>query len=96
MIHGDRRTRSFIVSNTRQLSRKPDHGAEASPVSIASLPRVGSIPGVRGELTHTGLVMGDPGPCPACETADLERRGGKDFCPRCYYIQPCCDGGICT
>ncbi len=41
-------------------------------------------------------VMGDPGPCPACETTDLERRGGKDMCPRCHYIQPCCDGGICT
>ena len=37
--------------------------------------------------------MGDPGPCPACETVALERRGGKDMCPRCYYIQPCCDGG---
>lgn len=47
-------------------------------------------------LPDTAAVMGDPGPCPACETTDLERRGGKDFCPRCYYIQPCCDGGICT
>lgn len=40
-------------------------------------------------------MMGDPGPCPACESVQLERRGGKDFCPKCYYIQPCCDGGIC-
>jgi len=40
-------------------------------------------------------MMGDPGPCPACETTDLQRRGGKDFCPTCYYIQPCCDGGFC-
>lgn len=40
-------------------------------------------------------MMGDPGPCPACETVHMERRGGKDMCPRCYYIQPCCDGGEC-
>lgn len=40
-------------------------------------------------------MMGAPGPCPACEGVDLERRGGKDFCPKCYYIQPCCDGGYC-
>ncbi|MEZ5114715.1 MAG: hypothetical protein R2737_00490 [Candidatus Nanopelagicales bacterium] len=41
-------------------------------------------------------MMGDPGPCPACESADLQRRGGKDMCPRCHYIQPCCDGGECA
>lgn len=40
-------------------------------------------------------MMGAPGPCPACETVDLQRRGGKDYCPRCHYIQPCCDGGDC-
>ncbi len=41
--------------------------------------------------------MGDPGPCPACELADLQRRGGKDVCPHCRYIQPCCDGGdVCS
>ncbi|MGA1666998.1 MAG: hypothetical protein ACO4AK_00180 [Candidatus Nanopelagicales bacterium] len=44
----------------------------------------------------SGAVMGSPGPCPACESVDLERRGGKDFCPRCHYIQPCCDGGECA
>lgn len=42
------------------------------------------------------FVMGAPGPCPACESVDLERRGGKDMCPRCHYIQPCCDGGYCA
>jgi len=41
-------------------------------------------------------VMGSPGPCPACESVELQRRGGKDFCPQCYYIQPCCDGGECA
>ena len=41
-------------------------------------------------------VMGEPDQCPACESVQLERRGGKDFCPRCHYIQPCCDGGLCT
>jgi len=41
------------------------------------------------------VMMGDPGPCPACERSDLERRGGKDMCPKCFYIQPCCDGGFC-
>jgi hypothetical protein len=40
--------------------------------------------------------MGSPGPCPACESIELQRRGGKDFCPQCYYIQPCCDGGECA
>ena len=40
-------------------------------------------------------MMGDLGPCPACEASDLERRGGKDMCPKCFYIQPCCDGGYC-
>ena len=34
--------------------------------------------------------------CPSCETVELQRRGGKDFCPQCYYIQPCCDGGECA
>jgi hypothetical protein len=34
-----------------------------------------------------------PGPCPACERADLVRKGGKDQCPVCFYLQPCCDGG---
>ena len=43
-----------------------------------------------------GPMMGDPGQCPACETVGMQRRGGKDMCPRCYYIQPCCDGGECT
>lgn len=46
--------------------------------------------------SDTEIVMGDPGPCPACETVQLERRGGKDVCPRCFYIQPCCDGGEAT
>ena len=46
-------------------------------------------------FTDNRPVMGHPGPCPACEKSDLERRGGKDFCPSCYYIQPCCDGGFC-
>ena len=55
-------------------------------------------PGFRAPDEKFGMlipVMGNPGPCPACETSDLERRGGKDFCPSCYYIQPCCDGGFC-
>ena len=26
---------------------------------------------------------------------EMERRGGKDMCPNCHYIQPCCDGGFC-
>ena len=61
------------------------------------MPGAGRVSGLR----HRGIgilprMMGDPGPCPACETVDLERRGGKDMCPRCHYIQPCCDGGICT
>lgn len=34
-----------------------------------------------------------PGPCPQCERADLVRKGGKDQCPVCFYLQPCCDGG---
>jgi hypothetical protein len=55
-----------------------------------------SLLGATGVVPDTGQVMGEPGPCPACETTDLERRGGKDFCPRCYYIQPCCDGGFCS
>jgi hypothetical protein len=39
--------------------------------------------------------MGAPDQCPACETTQMQRRGGKDYCPRCHYIQPCCDGGDC-
>jgi hypothetical protein len=46
-------------------------------------------------LSVIGIMMGVPGPCPACEKSDLERRGGKDMCPKCFYIQPCCDGGFC-
>ena len=34
-----------------------------------------------------------PGQCPQCERADLVRKGGKDQCPVCFYLQPCCDGG---
>jgi hypothetical protein len=30
-------------------------------------------------------------PCPQCNEADLEPRGGKHVCPRCGYIAPCCD-----
>jgi hypothetical protein len=27
----------------------------------------------------------------------MVRKGGKDQCPRCFYLQPCCDGGdLCT
>ena len=26
--------------------------------------------------------------CPQCEKADLERRGHKDVCPNCNYVQP--------
>jgi len=29
-------------------------------------------------------------PCPSCYEADLEKRGGKEVCPACNYIQPCC------
>jgi hypothetical protein len=39
-------------------------------------------------------MMGDPGPCPLCGHG-MERRGGKDFCTCCLYLQPCCDGGEC-
>jgi len=46
-------------------------------------------------LSVIGIMMGAPGPCPACEKSDLERRGGKDMCPKCFYIQPFCDGGCC-
>ena len=38
-------------------------------------------------------VFQSPGPCPQCERADLVRKGGKDQCPVCFYLQPCCDGG---
>lgn len=38
-------------------------------------------------------VFQSPGPCPQCERADLVRKGGKDQCPVCHYLQPCCDGG---
>jgi len=38
--------------------------------------------------------MGFPGACPVGCPVDLERRGGKDVCPDCKYIQPCCDGGL--
>ena len=24
---------------------------------------------------------------------DMVKKGGKDQCPRCFYLQPCCDGG---
>ncbi|MEO6822233.1 MAG: hypothetical protein ABI468_07205 [Candidatus Nanopelagicales bacterium] len=34
-----------------------------------------------------------PGQCPSCENDDLVRKGGKDQCPTCHYLQPCCDGG---
>lgn len=34
--------------------------------------------------------MGSPGACPNC-LQPMERRGGKDWCPVCCYIQPCCD-----
>lgn len=30
--------------------------------------------------------------CPMCEEADLERKGHKDVCPKCRYVQPCCGG----
>ena len=36
--------------------------------------------------------MGDPGPCPLC-SAPMLRKGGKDQCAECFYLQPCCDGG---
>lgn len=49
-----------------------------------------------GRALASDAVMGSPGPCPSCETVELQRRGGKDFCPQCYYIQPCCDGGECA
>jgi hypothetical protein len=29
-------------------------------------------------------------PCPQCNEADLEARGGKHVCPRCGFILPCC------
>lgn len=38
-------------------------------------------------------MMGHPGPCPACEKVLMVRKGGKDQCPNCHYLQPCCDGG---
>ena len=30
-------------------------------------------------------------PCPSCNEADLEARGGKHICPSCGYCQPCCN-----
>jgi hypothetical protein len=38
-------------------------------------------------------MYGPAGVCPQCERADLVRKGGKDQCPNCHYLQPCCDGG---
>lgn len=39
-------------------------------------------------------MMGEPEPCPVC-VRPMERKGGKDQCPGCHYLQPCCDGGEC-
>ena len=71
------------------------HATRACPVNRArTQPRECAF---RGECRPSiPAVMGEPDQCPACESVQLERRGGKDFCPRCHYIQPCCDGGLCT
>lgn len=29
--------------------------------------------------------------CPECTESDLEQRGGKNVCPKCGFILPCCD-----
>ncbi len=36
-------------------------------------------------------VYGEHDPCPQCSEADLENFGGKKRCPKCRYIQPCCN-----
>ena len=30
-------------------------------------------------------------PCPSCDEADLEPRGGEYYCPQCGYQAPCRD-----
>ena len=39
-------------------------------------------------------MFGEPGYCPLC-LIQMRRRGTKDQCPKCHYLQPCCDGGYC-
>ena len=47
----------------------------------------------RARARTLARMFQSPGQCPQCERADLVRKGGKDQCPVCFYLQPCCDGG---
>lgn len=42
----------------------------------------------RDPYCHCPDLRGDP--CPCCGEADLEKKGTKEVCPACHYIQPCC------